>query len=210
MRRLCSALAIALAAFALHAGPASAQTYPSKPVRIVVPFVAGGAVDTLARMMGAKLSESLGQPIIVENRPGAGGNVAADAVAKSPPDGYTILQNTNGAAIAPALYNSLPFDAVNDFAPVTQIVASNLILVASPKSGITSVGQLIARAGVQVDRVEHRAPDVVLALVPGAVPDPHRPRVVVAGQVVEHLLLEPALAADPVHDLQRALLGLDL
>src|SRR5258708_8075785 len=83
---------------------------------------------------------------MVENRPGAGGTLAADGVAKSPPDGYTILQNTNGAAIAPALYNSLPFDAVHDLSPVTQIVASNLILVASPKSGITSVGQLIAQA----------------------------------------------------------------
>src|SRR5258708_34820807 len=83
---------------------------------------------------------------MVENRPGAGGTLAADGVAKSPPDGYTILQNTNGAAIAPALYNSLPFDAVHDLSPVTQIVASNLILVASPKSGIISVGQLIAQA----------------------------------------------------------------
>src|SRR5207244_5657998 len=94
MRRLC--LMVTLAAFALHAGDAVAQTYPSKPIRIIVPFVAGGAVDALARMLGAKLSESLGQPVIVENRPGAGGNIAADAVAKSPPDGYTVLQNTNG------------------------------------------------------------------------------------------------------------------
>jgi tripartite-type tricarboxylate transporter receptor subunit TctC len=128
------------------AASAQAQTYPSRPIRLVVPFAAGGAVDVLARLLGNKLSDQVGQPVIVENRPGAGGTLAAEGVAKSPPDGYTILQNTNGAAIAPALYNSLPFDAVNDFAPVTQVVASNLILVASPKSGITSVGQLIARA----------------------------------------------------------------
>jgi tripartite-type tricarboxylate transporter receptor subunit TctC len=100
----------------------------------------------LARLLGAKLSDQIGQPVIVENRPGAGGTLAADAVAKSAPDGYTILQNTNGAAIAPALYKSLPFNAENDFAPVTQIVASNLIVVASPKSGITSMQQLIAQA----------------------------------------------------------------
>jgi tripartite-type tricarboxylate transporter receptor subunit TctC len=139
-------LAVALALLALHADSVSAQTYPNKPIRIIVPFVAGGAVDTLARMMGAKLSESLGQPVIVENRPGAGGNVAADAVAKSPPDGYTILQNTNGQAISPAIYRSLPFDVVKDFVPVTQLVASQLVLAGSPKLAATSVQELIALA----------------------------------------------------------------
>ena len=146
MNRLCLAVAIALATFALQAGGAFAQTYPSKPIRIVVPFVAGGAVDTMARMIGAKVSETLSQPVIVENRPGAGGNVAADAVAKSPPDGYTILQNTNGQAISPAIYRSLPFDVVRDFIPVTQLVASQLVLAASPKLSATSVGELIALA----------------------------------------------------------------
>ena len=146
MKRLAVAAAIALALLALHANCVSAQTYPNKPIRIIVPFVAGGAVDTLARMMGAKLSESLGQPVIVENRPGAGGNVAADAVAKSPPDGYTILQNTNGQAISPAIYRSLPFDVVKDFVPVTQLVASQLVLAGSPKLAATSVQELIALA----------------------------------------------------------------
>jgi tripartite-type tricarboxylate transporter receptor subunit TctC len=137
---------LALTTLALQAGGAFGQPYPSKPIRIVVPFVAGGAVDALARMVGARLSESLGQPVIVENRPGAGGNVAADAVAKSPPDGYTILQNTNGQAISPSIYRSLPFDVVRDFIPVTQLVASQLVLVASPKLGATSVPELIALA----------------------------------------------------------------
>ena len=85
MKRLC--LALALATLSPLAGGAVAQTYPNKPIRVIVPFVAGGAIDMLARMLGAKLSESLGQPVIVENRPGAGGNVAADAVAKSLPTG---------------------------------------------------------------------------------------------------------------------------
>jgi tripartite-type tricarboxylate transporter receptor subunit TctC len=146
MKRLCLVVATALAACTLHAGGALAQTYPSKPIRIVVPFVAGGAVDTMARMVGAKVSETLGQAVIVENRPGAGGNIAADAVAKSPPDGYTILQNTNGQAISPAIYRSLPFDVVKDFAPVTQLVASQLVLAASPKLQAASVGELIALA----------------------------------------------------------------
>jgi tripartite-type tricarboxylate transporter receptor subunit TctC len=142
MRRLGFALAILLGTLA----PAHAQNYPNRPIRLIVPFAAGGAVDVLARLLGGKLADQLGQPVVVENRPGAGGTLAADQVAKSPPDGYTILQNTNGAAIAPALYKSLPFNAESDFAPVTQIVASNLIVVASPKSGITSMQQLIAQA----------------------------------------------------------------
>jgi tripartite-type tricarboxylate transporter receptor subunit TctC len=125
---------------------AAAQTYPSRPIRLIVPFPPGGAADILARLIGNKVAEQIGQPLVVENRPGAGGTLGADAAAKSPPDGYTILHNTNGAAIAPALYRTLPFDGVNDFAPVTQIVASNLVLVAGPKSGIDTVKDLLARA----------------------------------------------------------------
>jgi len=144
MRRLTLALAVVLTALA--ASSALAQNYPNRPIRLIVPFAAGGAVDVLARLIGAKLSDQLNQPVIIENRPGAGGTLGADAVAKSPPDGYTILQNTNGAAIAPALVRNLPFDAMKDFTPVTQIVASNLVLVASLKSGIISVPELIALA----------------------------------------------------------------
>ena len=143
--KLSYALSVAIT-FLAAVAPVRAQPYPNKPIRLIVPFAAGGAVDVLARLLGSKLSEDVGQPIVIENRPGAGGTLAADGVAKSPPDGYTILQNTSGAAIAPALYKSLPFDAINDFSPITQIVASNLILVASPKSGINSVQQLIAEA----------------------------------------------------------------
>jgi tripartite-type tricarboxylate transporter receptor subunit TctC len=139
-------LTLAIALAALSCGHAFAQTYPNKPVRIVVPFVAGGAVDTLARLVSVKMSESVGQPVIIENRPGAAGNVAADAVAKSPPDGYTILQNTNGHAISPALYRSLPYHPVKDFIPVTQLVGSQLLLVASPSLPATNVRELIALA----------------------------------------------------------------
>src|SRR5262245_46514158 len=131
---------------AFGAASASAQNYPSKPVRIVVPFAAGGAVDALARVISAKLQESFGQPVIVENRAGAGGVTGADLVAKSPPDGYTILQNTNGQAISPAIYRSLPFDALKDFAPVTQLVTTSTILVANPKLPAKSLKELIALA----------------------------------------------------------------
>ena len=128
------------------AGNASAQNYPSKPIRIVVPFAAGGAVDALARIISGKLQDSFGQPVIVENRAGAGGMTGADLVAKSPPDGYTILQNTNGQAISPAIYRSLPFDTLKDFIPVTQLVTTSTVLVANPKVPAKTVKELITLA----------------------------------------------------------------
>jgi tripartite-type tricarboxylate transporter receptor subunit TctC len=140
------AFLIACALVLLGTAPAPAQTFPSKPIRIVVPFVAGGAVDLLGRIMGQKLTEALGQPVIIENRPGAGGNAASDLVAKSPPDGYTILQNTNGLAISPALYKKLPFDPVKDLVPVTQLVASQLLLVATPSLPAKNARELIELA----------------------------------------------------------------
>jgi tripartite-type tricarboxylate transporter receptor subunit TctC len=137
---------LVIVALGLNCGAALAQGYPNKPVRIIVPFAPGGAVDELARLIGAKLGSAFNQPVIVESRAGAGGIIGADAVAKSPPDGYTILQNTNGQAISPALYRKLPYDVVTDFIPVTQLVASTLILVASPKLPVTSTRELIALA----------------------------------------------------------------
>jgi tripartite-type tricarboxylate transporter receptor subunit TctC len=145
MRMRISLVALLLLA-ALGGENACAESYPSRPVRIVVPFAAGGALDVLARLIGGKLSDAMGQPVIVENRAGAGGNLGADAVAKSPPDGYTILLTTNGLAIAPALYRKLPFDPAQDVTPVTQILASSLVLVASLRSQLASVQELIAAA----------------------------------------------------------------
>lgn len=155
MRRLSVATAIVLAALGLDPGPAAAQGYPAKPIRVLVPFAAGGAVDLVARLIGAKFSESVGQPVVIENRPGAAGNIAADAVAKSPPDGYTILQNTTGQAISPALYRSLPFDAVKDFIPVTQLVASQLLLVATPSLPATTTRELIALAKAKPGKLNY-------------------------------------------------------
>jgi tripartite-type tricarboxylate transporter receptor subunit TctC len=126
--------------------PAAAQNYPNKPIRIVVPFVAGGSVDTIARLIGAKLSENLGQPVIVENRGGAGGNLGADVVAKSAPDGYTMLLATTGHAISASLYKTLPFDPVKDFVPVTQVIESNFVFLSSPKLSATTVGALVELA----------------------------------------------------------------
>jgi tripartite-type tricarboxylate transporter receptor subunit TctC len=138
-------LALLLAA-GMAAGPLHAQTYPNRTIRILVPFAAGGAVDTLARLIALKLSEGFGQPVVIENRPGAGGNLAPDVLVKSAPDGYTILQTTNGLAISPSLYKTLPFDVRKDFIAVTQLVESQLILAASPKLEANNVAELVALA----------------------------------------------------------------
>jgi tripartite-type tricarboxylate transporter receptor subunit TctC len=146
MRCLSVACSVVIGALALAGPPARAQSYPNKPIRVVVPYAAGGAVDALARMIAAKLTDGVGQPVIVENRAGAGGNNGADQVAKSPPDGYTVLQNTNGQAISPALYRSLPFDPLKDFMPVIQLVGTSTVLVANPKFPAKSLKELIALA----------------------------------------------------------------
>jgi tripartite-type tricarboxylate transporter receptor subunit TctC len=137
---------IAALALALIGGVAQAQNYPNKPVKIIVPYPPGGAVDVLARLLSNKFTASLGQPVIVDNRPGAGGNLGVDLVAKSPPDGYTILINTNGTAISPALYPKLPFDVTRDLMPVSQLVSTTLVIVASPKLPVGSIAEMIAAA----------------------------------------------------------------
>jgi tripartite-type tricarboxylate transporter receptor subunit TctC len=141
-----SSVVLALVLTSLSAGNAWSQAYPNRPIRVLVPFAAGGAVDTLARIVGQKLSEGIGQPVIVENRPGAGGNLASDVQLKSPADGYTVLQTVNGIAISPSLYKVLPFDSNKDFAAVTQLVRSQLILVANPKLEANNVAELIKLA----------------------------------------------------------------
>jgi tripartite-type tricarboxylate transporter receptor subunit TctC len=138
------AFACILGAFTFES--AGAQTYPHQPVKIVVPFAAGGAVDSVARVVGQKMSESLGQPVVIENRPGAGGNLAAEVVARAAPDGYTILLTTNGHAISPSLYRALRFDVINDFIPVTQLIESPLLLVASNNLPADSLKALVALA----------------------------------------------------------------
>jgi len=125
---------------------ACAQAYPVKPVRIVVPFPAGGAVDTGIRSIGQKLSEVWKQPILIENRAGAGGNIGADTVAKAAPDGYTLLGHSNALALSPALYRTLPYDATKDFVPLAQLTSSYLVLAVNPKLPVSSVKELIEQA----------------------------------------------------------------
>jgi len=132
--------------FAGMAANASAQTWPSKPIRIVVPFAPGGAIDVMARLLAAKMQESLQSTVIIENKPGVGGNLGADYVAKQPADGYTILYNTNGQAISPATYKSLPFDPFKDFIAVTQLFSSNLLLAANTKVQARNLPELVTLA----------------------------------------------------------------
>jgi tripartite-type tricarboxylate transporter receptor subunit TctC len=137
--------ALAGLVLALIAGVVMAQPWPSKPIKWVVPFAPGGTTDILARTIGEKLSVTLGQPIIVENKPGAGGGVGAEQVAKSPPDGYTIMGGTISThAINASLYKSLPYDPVRDFAPITLIVRVPNMLVINPDVPAKDVRELIA------------------------------------------------------------------
>jgi len=126
---------------------AAADAYPSKPIRFVVPYPAGGPLDTIARLLGQKVSESVKQPVVVDNKPGAGGNIGADAVAKSPADGYTILMGAVAThAINPTLYASIPYDPVRDFIPVTQVASTPNVLVVNPSVPAASVREFIAYA----------------------------------------------------------------
>jgi len=141
MRRLTACFILAFSC------AAAAQDYPNRPIRLVVTVPPGGAADFIARLVGGKLSESLGQPVVVENRGGAGGTIAADAVAKASPDGYTLLQNsitTHG--VGPHLYSKLPYDPVKDFAPVSGLALLPLIMAVNAELPSKSVPELITLA----------------------------------------------------------------
>jgi tripartite-type tricarboxylate transporter receptor subunit TctC len=135
--------AVALAACATLG---QAQTYPAKPVRLLVGAPPGGTTDTLARSVGQETAKLLGQPVVVENRAGAGGNIAADAVAKSAPDGYTLLMSFTSHTINPSLYDKLPFDTVKDFAPVTMVATVPSVLIAHPSLPAATLADLLGYA----------------------------------------------------------------
>jgi tripartite-type tricarboxylate transporter receptor subunit TctC len=139
-------LALLIAALA-YAGSAFAQSYPQKPIRIIVPFAAGGIADTFARSIGQKLSETWSQPVVVENRAGAGGNIGAEVVAKAPPDGYTLVMGNIGThALNVSLFQQLPFDPVRDFVPVALVLEADGLLVVHPSIPVGSVEELIQLA----------------------------------------------------------------
>lgn len=141
-----TAQALATAAIALGGSQAWAQTYPDRPVRIVVPFPAASATDVLARTIGQKLSENWHQPVVIDNRPGAGGNLGTELAAKAPADGYTILMGTVANAISATLYKKLSYNFVKDFDPVTLVATTPLVLVANTKFPGNSVKDVISFA----------------------------------------------------------------
>lgn len=146
MKVLKAALALSLSALVAGTAFAQAAPYPSKPVRIVVGFAPAGAADYVARAMGDAFSKALGQPVVIENRPGNGSSLAAELVAKAPPDGYTLMiASPSAMSVNPALNPKLSY-TIRDFAPVTKMTTSPLVLAVNPATGIRSVGELIAAA----------------------------------------------------------------
>jgi tripartite-type tricarboxylate transporter receptor subunit TctC len=139
-------VALALSCGLALAGPATAQNYPTHPVRIVIPLSPGGTTDVPGRIIAQKLSETMGQQFFVENRAGAGGTIGTDYVAKSKPDGYTLLLSASPFVIAPHVYKKMPYDALKDFVPVIKIASGPYVLVVHPSLGVDSVKALIALA----------------------------------------------------------------
>lgn len=151
MLKIIRVIAIALAASSLHV---QAQPYPNQPIRLIVPFAAGGPSDVLARAFSQKLGEDLGQPVIIDNKPGAGTNLAAEFVARSKPDGYTIfLMMVGTQAINEALYKKLSYSTVKDFAPITLVASSSLMFVANPSVPVKNASELIAYAKANPGKV---------------------------------------------------------
>ena len=139
---------------------AQAQTWPAQQLRIVVPFTPGTGMDTIARAVAPRLSERLGQPVIVQNLAGASGNIGADMVAKANADGYTVLMGANTMLMASQLYKNVPFDPVKDFAPVSLAAWGTLMLVANPATGIKTVQDLVARAKAKPDTINYGSPGI--------------------------------------------------
>jgi len=153
-RRTFLALAVAAAT-----SRAAAQVYPTKSIRLIVPFPPGGGTDILARVLGNRLSQTLGQAVVVENKPGAGGNIGVDAVAKAAPDGYTlVLGQTSNLAINPTLYPRLPYDPLKDLAPVALVASAPLVLVVQSGSPYRSLADIVTAAKAKPDTVTFASP----------------------------------------------------
>lgn len=153
--------ALAACVLATTSSTGSAQTYPDRPIKLIAPFPAGGLADVLARTVSDELTKSLGQTVIVENRAGAGGNIGADAVAKSTPDGYTLLMTSAGILTANQfLYAKMPFDAETAFAPVSNVAEMPMLLVVNPKVEAKTVQEFLALARAQPDKLNFGSPGI--------------------------------------------------
>ncbi len=157
-KKLLSLAAVLLSVCSL--GAHAQANYPSQTLKIIVPFTPGTGMDTIARVVAPRLSERLGQPVVVQNQPGASGNIGAEAVAKSTPDGYTILMGANTMLMASQMYKSVAFDPIKDFAPVSMAAYGSLMLVAHPKTGIKTLPELVKMAKAQPGAISFGSPGV--------------------------------------------------
>ena len=148
-------MAAALAATLVAVVPAHAQDYPTRPVKIIVPFAVGGPADVYARVIGAKLQETLGQPFVIDNRPGAGAVVGTDAAAKSPPDGYTLLLMSNAHTVNETLLTNKPYALMRDFVPIAPINYSDLVMVVNPSVQASTLQEFIALAKAQPGKLNY-------------------------------------------------------
>lgn len=139
----------------LTQGQALAQTYPTKPVKIIVPFGPGGFTDVVARILGVKLGESLGQSVVIENKPGAGSMIGTDQVAKSAPDGHTLVIVSSTHVISPWIYKNVPYDPIKGFTPITKLVDSPYVLLTNPKVPVKNVQEFIALAKANPDKIHY-------------------------------------------------------
>ena len=156
MRQILAMLAVATMFTIVAAASAQAPAYPDKSIRIVVPFPVGGIADTFGREIGKKLTETWGQPVIIDNRTGAGGNIGADIVAKSPPDGYTlVIGNIGTHAVNVSLFPTMPFDPIKDFTPIVHLMDAEGLLVVNPSVAATTVPELIALARAQPGKLSY-------------------------------------------------------
>lgn len=153
--RFASEAIVAAAGFWLLAGEAAPQSYPARPVRLIVPFSPGGAADVPVRVLSQRMAEALGQQIIVDNRPGAGSTIGADAAAKAAPDGYSLFLLSNTHFVSAGLYGKLPYDSLNDFTPVTQITSAPNMLVVHPSLPVKSVKELVALARSRPGQIDY-------------------------------------------------------
>lgn len=158
-------IAFTFAAMASASAQEDPEKYPTRPIHMIVGFAAGGGNDIIARVFGQKLSESLGQPVVIENRPGAGAIVAMEHVARSAPDGYTLLVSASGIAINSAVYAKLPYDAVRDFVAVSEVAAFPLILIVNASSPIKSAAELVAYAKANPDKTNYASSSATFQLV---------------------------------------------
>ncbi|HYF60154.1 MAG TPA: tripartite tricarboxylate transporter substrate binding protein [Burkholderiaceae bacterium] len=153
-RRLIRA-GLACAALPLARPGAAQPAWPQRPIRMIIGFAPGGPTDIVARVVAARLSEQIGQQVVVDNKPGAGGNIAADLAAKAAPDGHTIFYNTSAITIAPALYGKVPFDPLRDFVPVSTTATNAMIVMVNPSVPARTIGELVAFAKANPGRLNY-------------------------------------------------------